>query len=136
MKYLKEVVLIILMALLFSSIHRLFFFKFRGEAEYFIDAERCFSLLGKAVFIDAREPFEYEKKHILYSINMPYDHIEYFGGLINNLSKDTTIVVYSDSGSEEMAIDVLYFLKEAGFRKVYILKGGMGEWEKKGFPVD
>jgi rhodanese-related sulfurtransferase len=84
------------------------------------------------VFLDAREPREFEVSHISGAIPVGYDHFD-VRQLPDSLPKDQPVVVYCSVGyrSEKIAEK----LKKAGFTKVSNLYGGIFEWVNQGHPV-
>lgn len=52
----------------------------------------------------------------------------------NDFSKGTPIILYCQG--EHTSSSVARKLVSAGFHKVYVLKGGWGEWSKAGFPTE
>jgi rhodanese-related sulfurtransferase len=54
--------------------------------------------------------------------------------LMNDKSKDISILVYGDYGERSKA--VLEILEAEGFKNIYHLKYGFLEWKEQNFPVD
>ncbi len=87
------------------------------------------------VFIDAREAEYYEEGHITgaWNIGSP---LELAFKLDSLQGKTGSIVTYcgeDDCGSSE---ELAYTLKEMGFTKLYIYKGGWLEWQAAGLPSE
>ena len=83
------------------------------------------------VFLDAREPKEYEVSHISKAIPVGYDNFK-----IENLpvlNKDQRIVVYCSVGYRSEKVTEQ--LRTAGFTNIANLYGGIFEWVNQGFPV-
>lgn len=78
----------------------------------------------KVVFLDARAKKEFEVSHIEDAIWVGYD--DFSPERVNNLNKESTIVVYCSIGyrSEKIAEQ----LEELGFSNVSNLYGGLFEW--------
>ncbi len=96
---------------------------------------------GAALFIDSRQPEEYEISRIQGAINIPavpesitVKKIKENSDLI---SKPKELVLYCDGttcGSSEILANKLI---EMGYpRHIYIIKNGIPEWYKKGYPVE
>ena len=87
---------------------------------------------GKGIILDVRTPEEVSEGYInnASTINL-YD--EDFNAKINLIQKDKQIYVYCKSGGRSS--EAAELLKKNGFSKVYNLKGGISEWENKGFPI-
>ena len=105
----------------------------------FIDAEFAFCLYeaGNVIFVDARDPEEFEQLHIKNSINIPYDYFEDFMHQIDSINKEIILVTYCSGGDCSLSIDLadhLFF--EADFYKVLVFEGGFPLWQGKGFPIN
>ncbi|EKN70653.1 Rhodanese-like protein [Neobacillus bataviensis LMG 21833] len=76
--------------------------------------------------IDVRERTEYNKKQILFAINIPKSQVEF---RISKLVpvKDTQIILYDNDESRSTL--VAKTLGELGYTNVDILKGGLNQWE-------
>nr|WP_315166474.1 rhodanese-like domain-containing protein [uncultured Flavobacterium sp.] len=85
------------------------------------------------VFLDAREPKEFNVSHIEKAINVGFD--EFDGKKVTTTIKDknATIVVYCSIGvrSEKIGEKLL----KLGYRNVFNLYGGIFEWKKNGGKV-
>lgn len=84
-----------------------------------------------AVFLDAREPKEYEVSHIQGSVHVGYDHFNL--QQLPRLPKDTPIIVYCSVGyrSEKISEQLL----QAGYTNVANLYGGIFEWVNQNQPI-
>jgi len=88
------------------------------------------------LFIDAREPEDYEFGHIKGAINLPYDYLEdYWDDIIKDISPDREIVVYCSGSECESSLFLGRELSETGYNHVYIFYGGWREWERSGLPA-
>ncbi len=86
-------------------------------------------LLGKkgVIFLDVREPSEYNAGHIDGAINLPRGLLEFkITKKIPN--KNATIVVYCKTGGRGAL--AAYTLKQMGYKHVYNLAGGWLAWKK------
>ncbi|MCC6278975.1 MAG: rhodanese-like domain-containing protein [Saprospiraceae bacterium] len=83
------------------------------------------------VFLDAREPREFEVSHIAGAIPVGYDHFDI--NQLPALDKVRPVVVYCSVGfrSEKIAEKLL----AAGFQNVSNLYGGIFEWVNQGHHV-
>lgn len=83
------------------------------------------------VFLDAREPGEFEVSHIQGAIPVGYDHFDL--AQLPDIQRDSRIVVYCSVGyrSEKVSEKLL----AAGFQNVSNLYGGIFEWVNQGFPL-
>lgn len=88
--------------------------------------------LGNALFLDAREPEEYEVSHLPGARLLGYENLDL--GVVNDVDKSRPVVVYCTVGyrSERAA----HKLREAGFSKVYNLYGSLYAWKLAGLPLE
>ena len=92
-------------------------------------SERKFQKLMKkenVAIIDVRTEKEYSEGHIPDAQNIDVQK-EDFSAQIQSLDKSKTYLLYCRSGKR--SAKALNILKEAGFQKVYHLKGGFIEWD-------
>lgn len=80
--------------------------------------------LESTQLVDVRTEKEFASGHIEGAQNIVYD--EHFDEKLASLDKSKPVAVYCHSGgrSEKCA----KILKEAGFKKIYDLKGGITQW--------
>lgn len=83
------------------------------------------------IFLDAREPDEFEVSHIPGALPVGYKKFDI--RLLQQIPKDTTVVVYCSVGyrSEKITEKLL----DAGFTNVHNLYGGIFEWVNSGLSV-
>lgn len=86
---------------------------------------------GGYIMLDTRQDEEYQVSHIQHAEWVGYDQFD--PALVNDLPRDTTIIVYCSIGyrSERIGEQLL----QMGFTKVYNLYGGIFEWVNLGYPV-
>jgi len=90
-----------------------------------------------ALFIDAREDWEYAAGHIPGAINLPYEQAITDPARLEAIDqRDKPIVTYCGGGSCEISISVAWELLGVGKAPVAVYMGGFPEWEKAGYPVD
>ncbi|HEY97275.1 MAG TPA: rhodanese-like domain-containing protein [Dehalococcoidia bacterium] len=84
------------------------------------------------IILDVRTPEEYSGGHIEGAINIDFlaDDIR---AQLNKLDKTKSYLVYCRSGRRSS--DTRDIMAELGFKEVYNISGGIGEWEAKGLPV-
>jgi len=80
---------------------------------------------GEVIFLDAREPSEYEVSHIDGSKLVGYDHFDMTS--VEDIPKDQPIVVYCSVGyrSEKISEQLI----AAGYQDVHNMYGGLFEWK-------
>lgn len=82
--------------------------------------------------LDVRTPQEHAEGHIAGALNIDVKSDDFRQIAENELSKDSTILVYCLSGRRSM--DAAEILTGLGY-KVVNLKGGIIEWKGDGLPV-
>lgn len=82
-------------------------------------------VLDSVQLIDVRTLEEFREGHLQDAQNLIYD--EDFARKITQLDKSKPVAVYCRTGrrSEECS----KILKDAGFKKIYQLRGGLSQWE-------
>ena len=97
------------------------------QAKLFFDDE--------VLFVDARDKGYFEAGHIKGAMKNIFLY-ELIFNIEEKQNKNTPLVVYcGDPGcgdSEQLAYD----LKDSGFTKLYVFKGGWLEWSKAGYPSE
>ena len=97
-------------------------------SKYHFDAE-------SAVFIDARDPEEYESGHIQNAINIPYDYYEDYEDVINGLDDAGIYIIYCSGEECSLSIDLAdYLYNEKLIDKLLIFEGGWPQWRDAGYP--
>jgi len=86
----------------------------------------------KPLVVDVRPPEMFAKGHIAGSVNIPEEALPQRTGELP-ADRDARIVMVCGIGKVSKAT-VLY-LKSLGYRRVRSLKGGLGEWVRKGYPT-
>ena len=82
------------------------------------------------VVIDVRRPDEFAGGHIPDAINI--DSAD-FSEHLDALDRNGTYLVYCQRGGRSAGVREL--MREAGFREVYEIEGGMSAWKAAGLPV-
>ncbi len=112
-------------------------FNFKSLSFQKILPEEVKSKLDKAEdfkIIDVRDSDEFESGHIPNALSLPYNqgHFkEQYAAL--DWGKDVLIVI-ADS-YENRANDAVKILANSGYTQAKILKGGMIDWQKYGYPI-
>ncbi len=96
-----------------------------------------FSEARAALFLDARDPAEYEKGHIPGAIRLTNPEAQNDPERMKALPVEgRPTIVYCEGGSCEASLELARFLIESGFKKVLVYMGGYPEWEAAGHPVE
>ncbi len=96
------------------------------------EAAKMFSS-GEAVIIDVREKNEWDEKHIPGAIHIPLAQLN---NHLPELEKfrDKPVITQCRSGRRSAQAAVM--LKNAGFKDIYNLEGGIIAWEKEGLELE
>jgi rhodanese-related sulfurtransferase len=88
---------------------------------------------SKLIYLDAREPKEFNVSHIKNAIPIGFDHFKIQNVTSAVKNKNTTIVVYCSIGirSEKIGEKLL----KSGYKNVYNLYGGIFEYKNNGGKV-
>jgi rhodanese-related sulfurtransferase len=91
---------------------------------------------GKALFIDARDQWDFQDEHIKGSINIPYYKFDKNDNSLKKLDKSSVIVTYCDEGDCGMSRNLARSLFKLGFTKTYYYHEGLEAWVKASYPVE
>ena len=109
------------------------------EGDSLLTLEDAYNLYldGEAIFLDARDPFEYEEGHIKGAVNLPFDWMEeYWEDVRPLLNPDKEIIAYCGGIDCELSLFLARDLKYQGFEKSYIFFRGWQIWNEAGLPVE
>lgn len=96
---------------------------------------------GRAMFVDAREPEEFNCSTIPGSINLPFDYLpeenleQYIDSVLNNPGKDKPIIVFCSGEECDLSLHLARNMQAFGYTNVSIFFGGAREWEKFGLDM-
>jgi rhodanese-related sulfurtransferase len=89
------------------------------------------------LFIDAREPEDYDIGHIKGAINLPYDYLEdYWDKVTKNIPLKQKLVVYCSGSECESSLFLGREMADKGYLNVHIFYGGWREWKRSGLPIE
>jgi len=92
---------------------------------------------GRAVFLDARSPVDYNKGHISGALNVPAQDLDAVWGQVEpKLLGDKPIVTYCDGMACSLSKDLAVALIMRGYDNVRVLKDGWTRWLKANGPVE
>lgn len=90
-----------------------------------------------AVFIDARDAFQYGEGHIQGARNLHWHSVDdLFMDVMQNISHEALIITYCDGESCNLSHDLALFLKDMGFPNVNVLVNGWTLWMENGLPTE
>jgi rhodanese-related sulfurtransferase len=95
-------------------------------------------LSRRFLFVDAREPEEYEDGHIRGAINLPFDSFDdHWPDVEPLMPADTPIVVYCSGTECESSLHLARLLEEEfGYEHVEIFFGGWRGWFNERLPME
>lgn len=92
---------------------------------------------SEVLFIDARDPEDYEYGRIQGAINLPYEELDvYWDEVSLRISMDRPLVLYCSGEECESSLMLAREMVLRGWDDVYVFFGGWREWEKAGLPVE
>lgn len=83
---------------------------------------------GKAVFIDARDKWDFADGHIKGAVNIPQVSFDMYHNRLDSVPKDAIIVTYCSQSDCELSEKLAHNIFSMGYKKVFIFKGGWEEW--------
>jgi rhodanese-related sulfurtransferase len=102
-----------------------------------INLEQAFTLFNNgAMFIDARDDFDYNEGHISKAINIPFYAFEENENKLNNIYKDKVIVTYCSGTDCDLSVLLGNTLAEMGYNKVFVFFGGWLDWVEANYPTN
>ncbi|MCP4705453.1 MAG: hypothetical protein GY865_12690, partial [candidate division Zixibacteria bacterium] len=105
------------------------------------DAAALFQTPG-VLFIDARDPEDFEINRVRGAINIPYDYLPdddydgYFANLANEISHDTRVVVYCSGSECELSLYLGRDMVHYGYQDVKVFYGGWNDWVNAKLPME
>jgi rhodanese-related sulfurtransferase len=93
-----------------------------------VETERAELLITqKSLILDAREPAEFQLGHLPNAVNIPRGVLEFKVGNHPSLNdSQRSILLYCKNGGRSTL--AAFTLKQMGFTKVEMLKGGFDDW--------
>ncbi len=104
-----------------------------------LNLEQAYALFqqGQALFVDARQPAEYEELRIPGALNLAPEKLAREGeGALPGVDKGRQLVVYCSMESCDAALKVAEKLQALGFTQVVAFMGGFRAWDEAGYPAD
>ncbi len=103
-----------------------------------IDLETTLQVFNKnnALFIDARDQWEFSEGHILGAINIPEFSFNSENELLKTINKDQLIIVYCDGDDCDTSKRLANELTKLGYSKCYVFLGGFSVWNAAILPTE
>ena len=89
-----------------------------------------------AIFIDARDQWEFGEGHIRGAINIPEFSFSSENELLKEIDKNKMLVIYCSGNECETSKRLAAELKKVGYMNTFIYLGGFDEWAESGLPVE
>ncbi len=99
------------------------------------DEAKDFFNKGDALFIDARDPWDYSEKHIYNSINLPEFNFNPNNPLLKFLDKNGIYITYCSANECDLSKKLATKLKNLGFKNVYVYTDGIEKWTELRLPI-
>ncbi len=91
---------------------------------------------GNAIFLDARDEWEFEFGHIVGAVNLPYYDFDNYKHVLNNYNKEQIFVTYCGGDDCELSVTLGNKLSKLGYTKIFIFFGGWNDWINAGYPIN
>lgn len=89
---------------------------------------------NQGIFIDVRKKNEYNKKRILNAIHFDIATFSIDNKLLKTYKK-YSIIIYCKN-SKKYSQKAYKLLKQLGYNKIYILQGGINQWQAENIPIE
>ena len=97
----------------------------QAEAKQLLD-------MNGATMLDVRDVDAYAASHIPNALQIPLSRVE---GEIPYFPKDKPLIAYCTCPHDEAAIEAVQILQHGGLANARVLRGGLQEWTRLGFPT-
>ncbi|RJP67238.1 MAG: rhodanese-like domain-containing protein [Ignavibacteriales bacterium] len=91
---------------------------------------------GRALFVDARDKWDFADGHIKGAINIPEYSFDKSNPVLKSIPKNKTIITYCGGDDCEMSEKLAEYFYELGYKKVFIFFGGWNEWKAANYPTE
>jgi rhodanese-related sulfurtransferase len=93
--------------------------------------------MKSVLFIDARDPEDYEYAHIKGAINIAYDYLEedFWENPPEIFDKYRGFVIYCSGTECDLSLMMGREMQYLGYENIFIFFGGWREWERAGLPI-
>lgn len=89
------------------------------------------------LFIDARDPEDFELAHIKGAVSIPYEYLEDdWDAMSSGIPEDRPLVIYCSGSECELSLLLGREMAYQGYKSIFIFYGGWREWEHAGLPVE
>jgi rhodanese-related sulfurtransferase len=92
---------------------------------------------GGVIFLDARDPADFQQAHIKGALNLPVRHFDlYYPRMKDVLPKDAEIVVYCESPECNASLYLAENLIGLGYVHIVVMLKGWNAWEDLDYPSE
>jgi rhodanese-related sulfurtransferase len=97
---------------------------------------------GAALFVDAREPEEFECGTIPGAVSIPFDYLPetdlepYFDSALGGLPNHQRIVIFCSGDECDLSVHLARNMQAVGYANLAIFFGGSREWERFGLHME
>ncbi len=97
---------------------------------------------GGTIFVDARDPEEFDCGTIPGSVSIPFDYLPegalapFFDSCFGGIPYDSRIIVFCSGDECDLSIHLARNLQAEGYTDLAIFFGGAREWERFGLPME
>jgi rhodanese-related sulfurtransferase len=98
--------------------------------------------LGGAIFVDARDSYEFNCGTIPGAINIPFDYLPngdltpYFDSCLGSAPTDSKLIVFCSGEECDLSLHLARNMAEVGYSELMIFFGGSREWEEAGLDLE
>ena len=89
-----------------------------------------------AVFIDARDQWEFSEGHIAGAVNIPEFSFEEDNADLKSIDQDAIIVVYCDGDDCDTSKRLAAQIFNLGYDNIFVFLGGFNEWKNSGLQIE
>lgn len=91
---------------------------------------------GGALFVDARDKWDFAEGHIKDAVNIPEYSFDKNNPILKTIPKNKTLVTYCGGDDCEMSEKLAEYLFELGYKKVFVFFGGWKKWQAANYPIE
>ncbi len=94
------------------------------------------------LFVDARDPSDFECGTIQGSVNLPFEYLPeegveaYIDSILGGVTKDHRLILYCSGEECDLSLHLGRNLQILGYTNVAVFFGGSREWEKLGLEIE
>lgn len=107
-----------------------------------VDRAQAEFSLGDALFVDARDPEEFNCGTIPGSVSLPFEYMPddnlatYIDSVLGGAPKNQTIITFCSGEECDLSLHLARNLQSLGYTNVLIFFGGSREWEDLGLEME